>query len=496
MTLFERSFLSLIRQPVKALIFFMLVFVLSVLIAGTILVHHAILNMDQNLRRRMPAIATVEFNFDFEQALEIYNETGEWPNLEFDLLTPEVIHEIGLLPQVRMFDYSIDLHFGVTGSGLTFWQDPEWQTPFFRYDQDLGVEFLVQGVSTPHFLDAREGFVELIEGRSFSEDELNSIQTNFPVLITFDFAKANEFNIGSLFDVQVVVFDRIEDGGGNVEDRSKPPLVEEIFTLEVIGIINPILPNLAEDATVNEMINAAINRSQANHRIYVPRVLAEIMFDIRTTHSQNDILFQNFFLLNDPLEFEDFAREVEKLPGNWRAVDFSRGFSDISTAMTSLQEVVVVTFTIVIGGIILATSLLVLLFLYDRKHEIGVYLALGEKKIKIFLQIVLELISLTLLGMTLALFVGIKLTDSVSREMLRQSLATPTQANVIEESHLLEEIGYRFELTHEEMLANYEIRLDINTILIFYTVGVGTILVSIVFPLFKIVRLSPKKVLL
>lgn len=498
MNFLKRGLTSIYRQPIKAGIFLIVVCLLAVLTSGAILVRQTILNTDQNLRRRMPAIATVEYNFDYEAALMIQEETGEWPDWSFEFLTADMIRKIGSFPQVQIFDYSIALGFGVTAQGLTLWQNPDWDSQM-GYDQDLGVELSIEGVSTPYFLDAREGFVELIDGRSFNEEEMYYSHDVFPVLIASGFAEANGFSVGSLFDVQVVVFDQIAlGGGGYIEDRDSPPLVEIAFPLEVIGIFDPIMPSLSESADYNAVADARFRQSQINHRIYVPNMLSEIMFNTLTEvpWRHSDITFQNFFMLNDPLEFDDFAREVENMEGNWRAMDFSRGFRTISASMENLQEVADLIFFMAIGATLLIISLLVLLFLHDRRHEMGVYLALGEKRKKIVMQMLIELIPLAFVGMTLALFAGNMLASSLSRELLKQGMTQPLKTSGLQESHILEEFGYRFELTHEEMLESYEIRIDAGSVILFYVVGLGATLIATVIPTLHATNINPKKLLM
>ena len=89
--------------------------------------------------------------------------------------------------------------------------------------------------------------------------------------------------------------------------------------------------------------------------------------------------------------------------------------------------------------------------------------------------------------MTLALFAGYTIADGISREMLRQELATPLgnrEAGVITN---LENWGYRFELTREEMLELYEISLTANEVLLYYILGLVTVLISISIPIVKVV---------
>ena len=200
--------------------------------------------------------------------------------------------------------------------------------------------------------------------------------------------------------------------------------------------------------------------------------------------------------MNRSTDFEIFENRIENLPGNWRAVDYSRGFNGILISMDNMLEIADFILLMSMIAILLLVSLTVLLFLYDRKHEIGVYLALGEYKKRIIWQILVELTSITIVAMTLALFVGNILASNLSHEMLRYDLANPSLNNRIDEIHLLEELGYRFELTHEEMLEAYEVSLDFKTVLYFYVIGLGMVSLSTIVPIIRIVSLNPKKVLI
>jgi len=80
--------------------------------------------------------------------------------------------------------------------------------------------------------------------------------------------------------------------------------------------------------------------------------------------------------------------------------------------------------------------------------------------------------------------------------LINEELANPALQSTIQERHFLEEMGYRFEMSHEEMLEAYEISMDVETVLLFYTIGLGIILIAVIVPITRIVKLSPKKVLL
>lgn len=499
----KRALVSLMRQPVKSSIFLILVFILGILISGAISVRHAILHTNQNLRRQMPAVAMVEYDFDFEAALVILEETGEWPMVEVDVLTREIIHEIGDLPQVRTFDYSINLSFDIVAENLDPWLSFAHNEieHHYRMENGFGVELGISGVATVDFLDIRSNFIELIAGRHFTEEELTAESGDrFPVLLASGFAQTNGLTIGSGFDVRVLIRDKqiLEDGRYELDWNSEPTL-GAVFPLEVIGIFELIPPPLAEGSDFFEQFVHSSQESRRQHRMYVPNLIAqEILHELVSelpTVDLNDS-FQNIFLLHDPLDFEDFAQAVQNMPGNWRAIDYSRGFGDISLAMIHLQDIADLILLMAIIATITMIGLLVLLFLNDRKHEMGVYLALGARKKGIVFQICTEVMILAFIGMTISLFVGNMMARNMTQEILRQELANPRHVNEIDHVHWLEELGYRFSMTHDDMLAAYEIRLGREEVVWFYIAGLGTVFVATILPIIKIVKTNPKKVLL
>ena len=510
----KRAFISLSRQPIKSGIFLLLVFILGVLIAGAISVNHAIMHTNHNLRNRMPAVAMIQYSHfldsDPDENWRIYQETGEWPEPVFEPLTREVFHEISNLEQVRYFDYFHTAHSNIIAYGLEQWWDEYgWDENRIKYD--FGVELNIGGVATVDALEMRADFIELIAGRGFTEEELLVEEGPFPTLIAAGFAEVNGLSVGSVFDSRVINYEWIEfesdwSSWWDIDPTSEPTL-GATFPLEVIGIFDPILGSLPyEDYSTG--VAHRMNQQQASllqHRIYVSNLVAQEMITEVFKGSSEDYAssrimnyFYHIFILNDPHDFEDFAYAVQQIPGNndyWRAIDYSSGFEHLSVAMIHLQDIA----DMILLGAIIATigiiSLLVLLFLSDRKHEIGVYLALGSKKKSIVFQIIFEIITLSIIGMTCALFVGNHMARNLSQEMLENELANSMTIQHTQGLDL-ERLGYRFSMTHDDMLDAYEIQLGTGEIIWFYVVGLGTVTIATIFPIVKIVKTNPKKVLL
>jgi putative ABC transport system permease protein len=493
MNVFKRSMVSIYRQPVKSLFFLVLVITLSSLTAGAVLVQQAITNTDQNLRNRMPAIVTVA-----QDERDIYETTGEWPPCV--TVSPELIRQIGEFEEVRSFDYAIDIRWSVTAPDLRLWENPNFPFPFGPdYDEDLGVRLRVEGVGQSNFLDMRHSFVELLHGRSFNEKEMEIGVPPFPVLVASGFAETNEFSVGSVFETQIVIFETIKMDNELLEIRDNPPLVEASFPVEIIGIFEPITANLPEGADIDDTFQADRWESLMQHRLFVPNIVAEMMFEVQRDDPQTPehIWIQNFFLLEDPLYFNSFALKVAELEGNWHATDFSSGFRSISVAMRDMQGIANFILGSAVGATLSITGLLVSLLLRERKFEIGVYLALGEKKKKIICQMFIELMPLVMIGMTVALILGNSISTILSHEMLRRNmLESQNPFLVLEEGTPLEYFGYRFELNQEEMLDSFEFGIDLNSAFKFYTIVFSTVTIAIIIPISYAVHQKPYKLLL
>lgn len=80
---------------------------------------------------------------------------------------------------------------------------------------------------------------------------------------------------------------------------------------------------------------------------------------------------------------------------------------------------------------LLIISLIVLLFLRDRKHELGIYLSIGETRGKIIGQILVELLLISAIALLLSLVTGNLLADSISGSLFQMDWFTnPEQYSV------------------------------------------------------------------
>ena len=502
------------RRPCKSFILFIIVLVLATLTSGAISISQAIMNTEVNLLRRIPPIATIYV--DWEAVHEHENHYDEWAKIES--LTAELIKEIGFLPYVRAFDFAI--YGGFLSSELSPTLD---STPYLDIDwlyEDVLMEylitddthtsdgfesFIVKGIHYPNILDMEEGIIELISGRVFTKEEIEN--GSFVALLPQGLAKANNLEVGSTFTLESRIYNTYCDQTGAFSGSSlfgADLLISKEIEFEVIGIFAPTVIMDSEANFINLLNHTELN----GRRIYIPIDVARVRNNLLVEHisiyypeelyyhgqEYSDILFA----LYDPLDLEKFnAMATELLPDFWMIHDLTHEFDAISNSMIDMQDIANWILIGVSIASLIVLGLLVVLLLHDRREEIGIYLALGESKINVIFQMIIEIATISLIAIVLALFIGNILSEYITITMLRQELIY--NPNLLPNLNMsvrdFSGMGFALHMTGEEMLKAYSVSLDGSTIFICFGATIGMIILSIIFPMIYLIKINVKDIL-
>jgi len=500
MTVFKRAWISIVRKKVKTGILFLTILLLGIVASAAISATQAILNAELNLRRNLPAVATIVQNEALTvEHLELYGEVRG-----FEWVTAELIETIGGLPQVRGFDYAIIDH-GFFSTDVRQSRSLEPYAALNAPDEDIlnMIEFMsllyqegfdsfrVKGVFRPEVLDVETGIIELLEGRVFTAAEM-ATEPTFVAIVSEVFAIENELVLGDTFTLHAMAFD--EEGQATIDVP---------VALEIIGIFAPTVEMNQNASSIDIM-----NHIELNQLIYVPmNVSKSVALTIQDLHPDVAERFTGFayedvlFALYDPLDLEIFKEVASQLlPEFWLMDDLTNVFAHMSSSMEIVREL---ASFIVLGAAVatlLVLGILITLFLYDRKHEIGIYLALGEKRSKVIGQMLIEVVLTACVAIIIALFIGNQVASHLSVDMLRTELARQAEEGF---NHIsmgafndLHVMGHGIEMTHEEMLAAYSVSLDVQTIFIFALSSIAMIIFSTILPTIYLIRLKPKDILM
>lgn len=201
------------------------------------------------------------------------------------------------------------------------------------------------------------------------------------------------------------------------------------------------------------------------------------------------------YVLKSPDEVEAFKQETQPLLPKLYTVKASTDqYEQIGGSMKKMSQISGYVVMIAVIATLLIISLVVLLFMRDRKHELGIYLSLGDKRSHVMGQIIIEMLIISGIALILSLITGNFLGKMVSESLLNSDLLNNSndQMNMF--------MGFdglgTTELTTDDIMNAYEVKFSLGYIVTYLVVGLGTVLMSAILPLLYIVRLNPKKIMM
>lgn len=504
MNFVKRGLISIKRKLAKSIILIIIIFVLGNIIAGAVSIKQAVKNTETSMRKSIGAVASLQLDYmklEKEQNLE---------NFKIEYVSADTINKIGASSYVKYYDYS-------EGTSLKSTTLKRYTNQENMNENSLGYEYIyLTGVQYAEVLDFKEQKAKLTEGRTFTEEEIKSGKN--VIIISTKLAEQNGLSLGSTITLRNDVVKPMSSDEMQSYAMSSIAMEykEEIIAtqdleFEIIGIFET---KQEAPKQTDGMIDFKYIDEEKQNKIYTPNqairkindfIVVEIgKYDEEQAKNYGQAYYTPIFILNNPLEVEDFRKEVEPLlPEYYIVIDNSEGFKQIAAPMTNMEWIAQIVLYVAIGATVIILSLLITLFLRDRKHEVGIYLALGEKKKRVIAQIVLEVVAVAFIGITLSLFSGNVLASLMSKTMLRNQIVAKEEESmtggVISYSYsssTFEWLGYGANVSTDDLIENYSVSLDLSTVLLIYAIGIGTIFVSTVVPIIYIVRLNPKKIMM
>ncbi|MGY3703093.1 hypothetical protein BW731_00125 [Vagococcus martis] len=510
MNFLKRALLSIQRRKGKSIILFLVIFILGNLMAGAIAIQQATRGVETNIKTQLGANATVSFNEDKIQEIE---ESGK----ELDIKEPDttVYKEIGQLKQVKFYDYSVTDMMQTKKIKNVQPSDDSYVREF------EGISYFdIKGASRPELVDEQSKKISLVDGRTFNADEIK--KGSAVAIISDKVAKENNIHVGDK-----VVFDRLvthisQGGSGDTETETKA----KEYPIEIIGLfdVKEIKEKKSTGNTqkdTDQKMNQTIDLYDKLNAIYLPndyiektqKEMLEFSYDSFPDNfldenekvMDKDTVLKEFsytsiqatYVLNKPEDIEDFrmlGNQIlkDKGLGYYKIEASSDQFDSIAGPIKGMAKISRIVLIVSVIASIFIITLVTILFLRDRKHELGIYLSLGEKRLNVVGQIVVEVMLVALVAMTLSVFSGNLLAKGFSDSLMTTQSDHVTEDNTIIYGSPINDIN----LTEDDVVSAYEIRLTPSYIVLFYLVGLIVVLLSTIVPLVYIMRLNPKKIMM
>ena len=462
MSFLDRSLLSIKMRKSRSFILFMTVLLICNVMSGSISVKNALLNTEKSFTDLIPI--EVSIVDDYSLFLEDNNSLNE-----------EIVKKIGSSSYVKSYYYYYKYWLGSNklenGSELPIiGADENEFHPFNSFD--------ILGAYKKTVKEMDDGSIKIISGKTFTDLDIEN--GNNVILISKEVANKNKLSVG----------DKIKLGSQINIYSANSPIVEEEY--EIIGIFET--KTEYEKDTEGNLVKIESNYVDT---IFMPNEA------IKNIHDKVDIevkkqgvdSYDTFSLkvkyeLNSIDELEEFKSEnLTSLPKGYVFEDNSASISSVIVPMNNMKDLSnIIVYASIIASIIII-GLVMVLFCKERKKEMGIYLALGEKKKNIAMQLLLETLIVSIIAITISIFTGNIIAKNVSNKMLKNQIT--------EQISKENQNNYNSsDLNEEEIIDNYKVSLNVKTILIIYGVAIISVSMSTILPIYYTLKLNPRKILM
>ncbi|WP_226683609.1 ABC transporter permease [Sutcliffiella horikoshii] len=332
-------------------------------------------------------------------------------------------------------------------------------------NSDLDVQGVLFSDAAASFMDGQS---EMVEGEHLTADDAGKMVT----LVEENLASENGWSIGD--DISIT----------SVE-------TEETVTLEIKGIYST-------SAEIPPQAERILSMNPYNS-IYVPLEAANQL------KGEEGIINQAIYYMNDPLNIEAFIAEAKELG----TIDFDTFILNANDQLyqqmmgpienvSSFSNKIVLLVTIA-GSIIL--GLIVMMTIRERKYEMGVLLAIGEKRKKLVGQFLVEILMVAVLAMGLSLVTGSYVAEAVGNQLLEQELTASEESNepqsFTNRRGMMGAMGPGGMTQNQDVQTMEELAIGVTAENIIMMVGIGllVILVSTLVPALSVLRMNPKAIL-
>lgn len=169
--------------------------------------------------------------------------------------------------------------------------------------------------------------------------------------------------------------------------------------------------------------------------------------------------------------------KIKKIKIDWSQYNVSSDNNVLEETLESIDGIKhiikIMTYSIMIGGIIVL-SLILILWLRERIHEIGILLSIGVSKIKIVTQFILELLFISLPSLVLSLFLGNVILNIIFGGIMNSDDSTIMVDNLLKNNNLIS---------------------NLITFMQSYGILIGIIVLSVIIASLMILIKKPKEIL-
>lgn len=457
----KNAFLSIRKSIGKTVLLFVIIFIIANLVIAGFSIKSASLKATQSIQSTLGNDVTLQV--DFKNMMK-NREPGQAVDQVTESLTIKMAEQLKNLKYVDSYNYTISSNVNTTLTAVENETQEELDDrPMMGDRQNQSTSFTLSANTTMKYLkDFTDENYVLSEGRLLSSKDQ---ETNYCVIET-NLAKENDLSIGDTFTMTS------SDDSKSVE-------------LTIVGIYEI-------ESTTMEM--GRMNSNPVN-TIYCDLSVGQSL------SSDEDVISSATYYLDDPEHveaFQELAKEKTNIDfDTYRLTSNDQLFKNNSSSLDNISSFASLFLVVVIIAGCAILCLILALTIRNRYYEIGVFLSLGQSKIKIILQQLFEIGMIAVIALILSLGTG-KMTSNIISAMLTTQ-NNEVMMNTEDQNMPQNNRGGRFDFNNAfeaPESQELDVSLTSDTVVKLSVTTVLVCIVSTIIPTIYVLRLTPREILM
>lgn len=457
----KNAFLSIKKSIGKTVLLFVIIFIIANLVIAGFSIKSASLKATQSIQSTLGNDVTLQV--DFKNMMK-NREPGQAVDQVTESLTIKMAEQLKNLKYVDSYNYTISSNVNTTLTAVENETQEELDDrPMMGDRQNQSTSFTLSANTTMKYLkDFTDENYVLSEGRLLSSKDQ---ETNYCVIET-NLAKENDLSIGDTFTMT-----------SSYDSKSVELTIVGIYEIE---------------STTMEM--GRMNSNPVN-TIYCDLSVGQSL------SSDEDVISSATYYLDDPEHveaFQELAKEKTDIDfDTYRLTSNDQLFKNNSSSLDNISSFASLFLVVVIIAGCAILCLILALTIRNRYYEIGVFLSLGQSKIKIILQQLFEIGMIAVIALILSLGTG-KMTSNIISAMLTTQ-NNEVMMNTEDQNMPQNNRGGRFDFNNAfeaPESQELDVSLTSDTVVKLSVTTVLVCIVSTIIPTIYVLRLTPREILM
>lgn len=348
---------------------------------------------------------------------------------------------------------------------------------------------------------------ELVKGKP-----LMPYDTSLLALVTEEFAELNGLDVGDELilespDKNVEIKTIINGLYKLPEEIYNAPILDEYAHNYVFLTYEPYRELFSEHYSMDEYSNVtAFLKDTDDIDLFIEEVDNKLNILAVTDHLEKNsegISAEGYISLTS----EEYNSLVDKnKEGPYQIILDRDWFEMVAKPLQNVNHITLILTVSMIFGAVLILIFISVININARKKEIGILVAIGESRIKIFVQLCIEMFVPILLALTLSVFISSAITRSFSDYLIEQNSAETIEDNADklsdlsadrEEQTLYSVMAF---MTRDTLYIEPDTKLNVAItppLIIIFVIGIiDIVLLSLFIQLLLILKMKPREILL